>query len=125
MKSLDNRPIACSLTTAELRDREATLLAQFKSAVVETEELQDGYTFRLLEDCESIQVVASLIMAERECCPFLAFNLVAQPNKGPVIVRVTGPTGTKEFLRSILCETEECTRRHSGGGDAPDLDARI
>ena len=125
MKSLDNTPIACSLTTAELRDREATLLAQFKSAVVETEELQDGYTFRLPEDGESIQVVANLIMAERECCPFLAFNLVAQPNKGPVIVRVTGPTGTKEFLRSILCETEECTRPDSGAGDATDLDARI
>lgn len=105
MKSLDNTPIACSLTTAELRDREATLLAQFKSAVVETEELQDGYSFRLPEDGESIQVVANLIMAERECCPFLAFNLVAQPNKGPVIVRITGPTGAKEFLRSILCET--------------------
>jgi hypothetical protein len=47
MKNLDNTLIACSLTTGELRDREATLLAQFKSAVVETEELQDGYAFRL------------------------------------------------------------------------------
>ena len=109
MKNLDNTPIACSLTTAELRDREATLLAQFKSAVVETEELQDGYAFRLPDDGESIQVVANLIMAERQCCPFLAFNLVAQPNGGPVIIRVTGATGTREFLRSILCETEECT----------------
>ena len=109
MRNLDNVPIACSLTTTELRDREATLLAQFKSAVVETEELQDGYAFRLPNDGESIPLAANLIMAERECCPFLAFNLVAQPNKGPVIVRVTGPTGTKEFLRTILCETEECT----------------
>jgi hypothetical protein len=109
MKNLDNTLIACSLTTGELRDREATLLAQFKSAVVETEELQDGYAFRLPDDGESIQVVANLIMAERECCPFLAFNLVAQHNKGPVMIRVTGPTGTKEFLRSILCEMEECT----------------
>ena len=107
MKNLDNTPIACSLTTAELRAREATLLAQFKSAIVESEELQDGYTFRLTDDDESIQVVANLIIAERECCPFLAFNLVARPNRGPVIVRVTGPAATKEFLRSILCETEE------------------
>ena len=109
MKNLDNTPIACSLTTAEFRDREATLLAQFRSAVVEAQEVQDGYAFRLPDDGESIQVVANLIMAERECCPFLAFNLVAKPNKGPVIVCVTGPTGTKEFLRSILCETEERT----------------
>ena len=109
MKNLDHTPIACSLTTAELRDREATLLAQFKSAVVETEEVEDGYAFRLPDDGESIQIAANLIMAERECCPFLAFNLVVEPSKELVIVRVTGPTGTKEFLRSILCETEERT----------------
>ena len=42
MKSLDNTPIACSLTTAELRDREAKLLAQFRSAVIEIEDLQRG-----------------------------------------------------------------------------------
>ena len=44
MKNLDNTPIACSLATAELRDREAKLLAQFRSAVVEAEEIQEGYT---------------------------------------------------------------------------------
>jgi hypothetical protein len=109
MKSLDNTPIACSLTTAEFRDREATLLAQFKSAVVETEELQDGYAFSLPGDIESIELAGKLIMAERECCPFLAFALIAQPNTGPVIVRVTGPNGAKEFLRTILCNTEGCT----------------
>jgi len=40
---LDNAPIACSLTTVEWRDREATLLAQFRSAVIETEELQGRF----------------------------------------------------------------------------------
>jgi hypothetical protein len=30
--------------------------------------------------------------------------LVAQPNRGPVIVSVTGPAGAKEFLRSVLCK---------------------
>ena len=108
MKDLDNIPTACSLTTAEFRDREATLLAQFRSAVIETEELQDGYAFRLPGDGESIGLTANLIMAERECCPFLTFELIAQPNKGPVIVRVTG-AGTKDFLRTILCKTEGCT----------------
>lgn len=104
---LDNGPIACSLTTPELREREATLLAQFKSAVIETEELQEGYAFRLLGDTERIRLIAELIVAERECCPFLAFEVAALPNMGPVIVRVTGPAGAKEFLRTILCKA--CT----------------
>ena len=34
----DDIPIACGLTSAELREREVTLLAQFRSAVIETEE---------------------------------------------------------------------------------------
>jgi hypothetical protein len=47
MKNLDNLPVACSLEGAELREREATLLARFRSGVIETEELADGYAFRL------------------------------------------------------------------------------
>jgi hypothetical protein len=105
----DNKPIACSLTTVEWRDREAKLLAQFRSAVIETEELQQGYAFRLPGGGEWIRLVAELIVAERECCPFLAFEVAALPNMGPVIVRVIGPAGTKEFLRTILCKPEAPT----------------
>jgi hypothetical protein len=50
----DDFPIACSLTTAELREREATLLAQFGSAVIETEELSDGYAFRVPSNRKSV-----------------------------------------------------------------------
>jgi hypothetical protein len=105
----DNTPIACSLTAVELRDREATLLAQFRSAVIETEELQEGYAFRLPGDGKWIGLIAELIVAERECCPFLAFEMAALPNMGPVIVRVIGPVGTKEFLRTVLCKPEAST----------------
>ena len=55
-------------------------------------------------DGASIGLVAELIVAERECCPFLTFELVALPNKGPLIVRVTGPDGTKEFVRSVFMQ---------------------
>jgi len=102
MKSLDNTPIACSLTTAEFRDREAKLLEQFRSAVVEAEELQEGYGFRLPSDGKWMMLVAELIVAERECCPFLTFELASLPNKGPLILRVIGPPGTKEFVKTVL-----------------------
>jgi hypothetical protein len=82
-----------------LREREATLVAQFRSGVIATEELPDGYAFRVRGDRQWITVVAELIVAERECCPFLTFEFAAQPNLGPVIVRMTGPAGTKDFLR--------------------------
>ena len=98
----DDIPVACCLSTAEFREREATLLAHFRSAVIGTDELPDGYAFRLPGDGKWIAVVAELIVAERECCPFLTFEFVAQPGMGPVIVRVTGPAGAKDFLKNFL-----------------------
>ena len=102
----DDMPIACGLTSAELREREATLLAQFRSAVIGIEELRDGFAFRVPGDGKWIGLIAELIVAERECCPFLTFEVAALPNMGPVLVRVIGPAGTKEFLRTVLCKPE-------------------
>jgi hypothetical protein len=98
----DEIPVACCLSNEELRSREATLLAQFKSALLTTEGLSDGYLFRIPGDKKWLAVAAELIAAERECCPFLRFELTAEPAMGPVTVRMTGPAGTKEFLKSIL-----------------------
>ena len=103
----DDFPVACSLSTTELRERELELLAKFRSAVIATEELPDGYTFRVPGDKKRMTLVCELIVAERECCPFLTFEMSAQPNMGPVSVRVTGPAGTKDFLNVILCNSEE------------------
>ena len=106
---LDNTPIACGLTSAELRQRKATLLAQFRSAAIETQELPDGYAFRIPCDRAWIRLIAELLVAERECCPFLAFELAALPNRGPLIIRVIGPVDTKEFLRNLLCQPDAPT----------------
>ena len=100
-------PVACRLTDSEFRKREATLLAQFKRTVVATEELPDGYVFHVPGDKKSMGVVWEAIVAEHECCPFLTFELTAQPNMGPVSVRMTGPAGTKDFLKTILCNSAE------------------
>jgi hypothetical protein len=102
----DDMPIACCLTSAELRERAATLLAQFRSAVIGTEELPNGYAFRVPGDRKWIATIAKMIVAERECCPFLTFEFVAQPSMGPVVVRVTGPAGTKDFLKTVLCKPD-------------------
>ncbi|HZQ22788.1 MAG TPA: hypothetical protein VFA89_08300 [Terriglobales bacterium] len=103
----DDIPVACRLSAAELRNREATLLAKFRSAVSQTEELPQGYAFRLSSDPESVALIAELILAERQCCLFLTFEMIAAPYMGPVSVRVTGPAGTKMFVKQILCDPED------------------
>ena len=100
--SSDHTPIACCLISAELHNRAAMILARFRSVVIEIGELPEGYAFHLPGDDKGIRLIAELIAAERECCPFLTFEMAAFPNLGPVIVRVTGPPGTKEFLRTFL-----------------------
>ena len=102
----DDVPVACSLLDAEFRKRKTTLIAQFRSALIATEELPDGYAFRILGDRKWIAIAAELMAAERECCPFLTFELTGQPNMGPVSFRVTGPAGTKDFLKTILGNSE-------------------
>ena len=98
----DRIPIACNLTSEELRMREKNLLAEFKSAVTTIEELPDGYAFSVPGEKRSLEVAAQLLIAERECCPFFIFQIMAEPQLGPPIIRITGPTGSKEFLKSIL-----------------------
>jgi len=92
----------CRLSDAEKRDREATLLIRFKSGVIAIEELDDGYSFRLPGDKDWLALVADLMIAERECCPFLKFHLTAESEMGALTVRITGPDGAREFLKSVL-----------------------
>ena len=80
--------VMCSLSSAQLRKRETSLLVQFRSTVTALEELPDGYAFRLPGDGKWITLGAELMVAEAD--------------HGPVVVRITGPEGTKEFLRGIL-----------------------
>jgi hypothetical protein len=102
----DENPVACCLSDAELGQREATLLAQFKDALISTEELPDGYAFRISGEKRWLAVVADLIIAERECCPFFTFQLTVEPKMGELTLRMTGPDGTKEFLRFIFAMSQ-------------------
>lgn len=95
-------PVICTLSDSQRREREATLLARFKTGVIKTEHLANGYLFRLPGEGEWLAVLAELMAAERECCPFLTFQLTAEPQMGALTLRITGPEGTKQFLDSVF-----------------------
>jgi hypothetical protein len=104
-------PIACNLTDGAFREREALLLARFKAAVSATTELPDGFAFHAPGDKTWIGLLAELMVAERECCPFIRFELAADPNMGRVTLSVTGPPGAKAFLKKLLCGPEDSMRK--------------
>jgi len=92
--------VACNLTAKEMPERRV-LLAKLGEAVMETQEREDGYTYRFESDA-LLPEILEIVRAERECCPFLRFSLTFEPGNGPVWLEVTGPEGTKEFVASFL-----------------------
>ena len=102
--SANDLPIACKLTPPEFQIRRAELLGTFREALLETKELDDGFAFRFPSDEKWITSLAQLIAFERACCPFLRFELQVEAANGPVWLQLTGPEGTKDFLKTLFAE---------------------
>jgi hypothetical protein len=64
----DEMPIACCLTSAELRERGAALLG---SAVIEIQELPDGYAFRVPGNGKWIEIIADNDSGRKGVLPVL------------------------------------------------------
>jgi hypothetical protein len=66
------------------------------------EELPDGYGMRF-PDAEAMTArLVEFISFERRCCPFFTFELVFEPQEGPLWLRLRGPEGVKAFIREEL-----------------------
>lgn len=46
--------------------------------------------------------VTEFVRRERLCCPFLAFTLEVSPDRGPLLLRLTGAEGVKDYIRAEL-----------------------
>ena len=99
---MSNLPIACHLTNSELQERRQTVLAKLHDAVVEVQELTDGYRYSFSSEGNRFKELAEMIDLERHCCPFLEFNLKVAAGGGPLHLEITGPEGTKDFLLSTF-----------------------
>jgi hypothetical protein len=95
-------PIACSLTAPELQERRSTVLQKVRRAVIDTKELEDGYSYSFPSTSEWLGELAGLIELERQCCLFLQFRITIAANGGPLSLEMTGPEGTKDFLASTF-----------------------
>jgi hypothetical protein len=103
---MTNLPIACTLPPGELGARGDELLHGLVQQALERQELPRGYRFRFGPDDETLQRIARVIGAERQCCRFLTFQLTAEADGGPIWIEVTGPDGTRMFLDDLLNGSE-------------------
>lgn len=95
-------PIACTLTPVQMREQQRELLPALVAQAKDRRELADGYMLCFAASDERLAEIARTIQLERLCCRFLRFRLTVEPDEGPLALEVTGPPGTREFLRGML-----------------------
>lgn len=100
-KPLEERPLACALTPADLASRREQLLPGLMRRAKALVDLDDGLRLEFESRPGLLAELVGIIEQERVCCSFLRLQLVAEPNNGPVFFEVTGPAGTREILRSL------------------------
>ena len=98
-------PFACdrSALTPEARKHHFDeLMPAMRKLVKSVKELPDGYAFELPADNAAIQLAAEFSSNERLCCPFFEFDLHVGDNSAPMVLRITGPEGVKQFIKAEL-----------------------
>ena len=100
--SMSQPPIACSLTAPELGERRRAVLEFLRRHGREQRPLPNGYRLCFEQSDDVMASLAALIETERACCPFLSFQMIVEPDHGPVSLELTGPAGTREFLEAEL-----------------------
>jgi hypothetical protein len=94
-------PLACSLSGPELAGRRGELEEIFDGCL-KTGGLEDGYEFLFPGNGEWAARLTELVVFERGCCPFLAFELVLEPEGGPIRLRVRGPEDAKVIVAEMF-----------------------
>lgn len=92
-------PIACGLGGREQRERREELSREVFSGCLKTDELDEGYEFVFPGEAGWAEKLVRFVASERECCPFLSFEMIFEPGQGPISLRVRGPEGAKELAR--------------------------
>ncbi len=97
-----NLPIACTLTDEQLAGRREEIDGNITGGVESITELPDGYEFHFSSSEEWAAKLITFVKQERQCCRFLTFELIFQPDEGPISMRLRGPDGAKEFIKSMI-----------------------
>ncbi len=99
---MTNPPIVCTLDPAALKARREGLLAQLAARATDRREIDDGYRLQFTGSSDTLALIARTVEAERRCCRFLRFEITVEPDGGAMILDLTGPPGSREFLAAIF-----------------------
>jgi hypothetical protein len=66
------------------------------------EDLPEGLRLRFAVTGNTLSTITRAVEAERHCCRFLRFGITVEPNGGPIVLELSGPPGTREFVAALL-----------------------
>ncbi|WP_134089038.1 hypothetical protein [Olivibacter sp. XZL3] len=98
----DARPLTCKLTSPEIQQRKATVIASLKKQVLEKMELSNGYSYKFKGDDSVLTELTEFIKTERLCCDFFDFGIKVSGDMSASWLSITGPAGTKDFITAEL-----------------------
>lgn len=102
MKPNDEKPVmACSLTNVDKKER-MKIIEEFKGLIKGKKKIENGLVLEFDGSNENYEKVNSLVKLERQCCSFLTFDLRVGKESQPLVLTISGPEGTHEFLAEEL-----------------------
>lgn len=99
---MEQKSLACKLTSPELQKRRKTVLLSLKNQMSEKKELPDGYAFKFPGTDKIVDELAEFIKTERQCCDFFNFGLLISGDKSEAWLELTGAEGSKDFIETEL-----------------------
>jgi hypothetical protein len=94
-------PILCTLTESELRERRRTILESIVKSAAQIAEIPGGYSFSFVPTSDLLARLSNLVELERQCCQFLTFRIVVEPQQ-PIRLEVTGPPGSMAMIADFF-----------------------
>ena len=96
------KPITCKLTSPEMQQRKATVIASLKKKILVKKELPNGYAYQFPGTDAIVDELATFVKTERLCCDFFDFKLSVKGDGSSAWLTITGPKGAKDFIKSEL-----------------------
>lgn len=94
--------VACKLLGQEFKRRKDEITNALFRHAEEIEEQEDGFAFRFAAFDPWAARIMEFISVERKCCPFFRFELIVEPNQGPVQLTLRGSDEVKAFVLGEL-----------------------
>ncbi len=97
-------PIDCRLSAPDLAARLAEIRAGLLSSVENVEPIDSGYRLRLPNTGPNAEAVLDFVRLERQCCPFLDFQVTIPSEARSIHLELTGDGEVREFIRAAFVE---------------------